>query len=300
MIEKESFTDFGLGKTKDEALANLESMTIDFQSRGSGDDSVAENWVGKVNERCQKLKLSNPAYEIDEEGPPNQRIFIATCKIGNVHVVAHGKTKKIAKTLAAQKMCSRLENWNEFASDIENAALAAASIQEVANNSEFTTNDDFKTNETTAKCSFSQNTQDTPAEATLHPGLLHKVRSAFQDGFGTKGLTEKLTELIKSGDENISKVFPDQELKFVFLERDIDGNFQCMLSLDSPVDTKNAFYGFGATEQDAKDYASRNALVHLDLFVGESSLNSSDPLETQGLANSSTPAKNSSEDGSSS
>lgn len=51
-----------------------------------------------------------------------------------------------------------------------------------------------------------------------------------------------------------------------------------MLSINSPNDTKNAFYGFGATEQDAKDYASRNALIHLELFAGTSDpSNASDP-----------------------
>ncbi|VDK85054.1 unnamed protein product [Litomosoides sigmodontis] len=265
MIEKDSFSDFGLGKTKEEALANLESMAVDFRNRGSNDDSMAENWVGKANERCRRLKLSNPTYEIDEEGPPNQRIFIAICKIGKVYVVAHGKTKKIAKTLAAQKMCARLENWEELEDDGENAALAAASNRDNEDTSE------LKANEST-------NTSSAPSQTVLNPGLLHKVRSAFRDGYGTKGLTDKLTELVKSGDENISKIFPDQELKFIFLERDLDGNFQCMLSINSPTDAKNAFYGFGATEQDAKDYASRNALIHLELFAGSSdSLNASDP-----------------------
>ncbi|CAG9536442.1 unnamed protein product [Cercopithifilaria johnstoni] len=257
MIEKESFSDFGLGKTKEEALANL----------------------------CQKLKLSNPTYEIDEEGPPNQRYFIAICKIGKVYVNAHGKTKKIAKALAAQKMCARLENWKELADDFGSATLAAASGQEAASSNEFTTGG-------------SMNTLNAPAQTVLNPGLLHKVRSAFRDGFGTKGLTEKLTELVKSGDENISKVFPNPELKFIFLERDLDGNFQCMLSIDSPTDMKNAFYGFGPTEQDAKDYASRNALIHLDLFAGNSEppLNSSDLSQTQGMDSSLTSAKNSPEE----
>ncbi|VDO47734.1 unnamed protein product [Onchocerca flexuosa] len=140
MIEKESFSDFGLGKTKEEALANLESLTVDFQNRANGDDSLTENWIGKVNERCQKLKLSNAIYEIDEEGPPNQRTFIATCKIGKINVTANGKTKKIAKTLAAQKMCTELENWKDLVDDVGNVALTAAD-QEAASYTESTANE---------------------------------------------------------------------------------------------------------------------------------------------------------------
>lgn len=47
---------------------------------------------------------------------------------------------------------------------------------------------------------------------------------------------------------------------------------------------KNAFYGFGSTETAAKDYAARNALVHLELFVGTadpSAKGPSDPSESK-------------------
>ncbi|EFO27344.1 double-stranded RNA binding domain-containing protein family protein [Loa loa] len=285
MIEKESFSDFELGKTKEEALASLENLTIDFQNRGSGDDSVAENWVGKVNERCQKLKLSSVNYEIDEEGPPNHRIFIATCKMGKVHVVGHGKTKKIAKTLAAQKMYAQLENWKDLADDIGNAALVAAAGQETTNNSESTANE-------------SLSNLDASANALVHPDSLQKVRAAFRDGFDVTGLTEKLIKLINSGDENINKIFLNQKLNFVFLEPDLDGNLQCLLSINGPNDMKNAFYGFGTTETDAKDYAARNALIHLELFIrtSEPSRGSSDLSETQLTIGSLTWTKNSPED----
>uniref|UniRef100_A0A915Q3A8 DRBM domain-containing protein n=1 Tax=Setaria digitata TaxID=48799 RepID=A0A915Q3A8_9BILA len=252
LIEKESFSDFGLGKTKEEALASLENLMVDFHKRGNTDDTIVENWVGKLNERCQKLKLSNAIYEINEEGPPNQRIFNATCKIGKVHVVAHGKTKKIAKTLAAQKMCSQLGNWKDLAEDAENIVSIAA---------------EEDTNRIVAAKNEGENVFDASPGTALYPQSLQKVRAAFQDGFGAKGLTKKLNELIKSGDENINRVFLNQELDFVFLSPDLDGNTQCMLSIDGPNGAKNVFYGFGATESDAKDYASRNALIHLELFV---------------------------------
>lgn len=72
-----------------------------------------------------------------------------------------------------------------------------------------------------------------------------------------------------------------------------------MLSIDSPSD-KNAFYGFGATEQDAKDYASRNALIHLELFAGtsEPQSGSSDPSRTPEMTDSMTHAENSPEENS--
>ncbi|VDO52208.1 unnamed protein product, partial [Onchocerca flexuosa] len=125
-----------------------------------------------------------------------------------------------------------------------------------------------------------------------HSESVRKVRAAFQDGFGAEGLTEKLAELIKSGDENINKVFLNQKLKFIFLKPGLDGNIQCMLSINGPNDMKNVFYGYGATEAEAKDYASRNALIYLELFVrtSEPARNSGNSSETQVMA------KNSSEE----
>ncbi|KAM3724110.1 Interferon-inducible double-stranded RNA-dependent protein kinase activator [Dirofilaria immitis] len=284
MIEKESFSDFGLGKTKEEALANLENITADFQNRGNSDDFVIENWIGKVNERCQKMKLSNAVYEIDEGGPANHRIFIAKCKIGKINVIAQGKTKKIAKTLAAQKMCAQLENWKDLADDIEIAALAATN-QEPTSHTESATN--------------KSEDVDSSSDTVMHSESLQKIHAAFRDGFGAKDLAEKLADLIKSGDESINKVFLNEELKFIFLKPDVDGNFQCMLSINGPNDMKNVFYGFGTTEADAKDYASRNALVYLELFVrtSEPPKNSSGSVELQVMDSSSVPAKNFLEEG---
>ncbi|MCP9258966.1 hypothetical protein DINM_001952 [Dirofilaria immitis] len=210
MIEKESFSDFGLGKTKEEALANLENITADFQNRGNSDDFVIENWIGKVNERCQKMKLSNAVYEIDEGGPANHRIFIAKCKIGKINVIAQGKTKK-------------LENWKDLADDIEIAALAATN-QEPTSHTESATN--------------KSEDVDSSSDTVMHSESLQKIHAAFRDGFGAKDLAEKLADLIKSGDESINKVFLNEELKFIFLKPDVDGNFQCMLSINGPNDMK--------------------------------------------------------------
>lgn len=67
-----------------------------------------------------------------------------------------------------------------------------------------------------------------------------------------------------------------------------------MLSINGPNDMKNGFYGYGATETDAKDYAARNALIYLELFVRtpEPARNSSNSSEMQVMA------KNFSEEGS--
>lgn len=61
-----------------------------------------------------------------------------------------------------------------------------------------------------------------------------------------------------------------------------------MLSVNGPNDVKNAFYGYGAAEADAKNFAARNALVHLELFVRTSELgrNSTEHPDIQTSPNS--------------
>lgn len=73
------------------------------------------NPVGKLHELCVKKHWPSPDYEDKgENGPPNEREFIMKCKIEgiNIEVTGTGKTKKIAKRLAAQEMLGRLREDN--------------------------------------------------------------------------------------------------------------------------------------------------------------------------------------------
>lgn len=51
-----------------------------------------------------------PTYETETEvGLPHERLFTIACTILNYHEVGKGKSKKIAKRLAAHKMWTRLQ-----------------------------------------------------------------------------------------------------------------------------------------------------------------------------------------------
>ncbi|VDN41659.1 unnamed protein product [Gongylonema pulchrum] len=83
---------------------------------------------------------------------------------------------------------------------------------------------------------------------------------------------DELLELINSGDESISKLFVPQTLEYTIFSMDLDGDQQCILTLRGPNEIKNSFCGFGRTEKDAKNWAARNALTHLELFLRNSAL----------------------------
>ncbi|VDN32276.1 unnamed protein product [Gongylonema pulchrum] len=99
------------------------------------------------------------------------------------------------------------------------------------------------------------------------PECVKKVRAALRSSFGIDGFEVKLLELINSGDENISKLFVPQTLEYTIFSMDLDGDQQCILTLRGPNEIKNSFCGFGRTEKDAKNWAARNALTHLELFL---------------------------------
>uniref|UniRef100_A0A8R1TMD4 DRBM domain-containing protein n=1 Tax=Onchocerca volvulus TaxID=6282 RepID=A0A8R1TMD4_ONCVO len=98
--------------------------------------------------------------------------------------------------------------------------------------------------------------------------LRRKIAAALEDtNSDGKSFTEKLGDLIKLDDEYINKIYVVQELRFLYYPPDLDGNLQCVLTLNGPNHSKNSFYGFGKTAADAKNFASFNAIRYLESFL---------------------------------
>ncbi|KAL7739912.1 hypothetical protein ACLKA6_003389 [Drosophila palustris] len=79
---------------------------------GSGDasDKIVGNPIGWLQEMCMQRRWPPPSYETETEvGLPHERLFTIACTILNYHEVGKGKSKKIAKRLAAHKMWTRLQ-----------------------------------------------------------------------------------------------------------------------------------------------------------------------------------------------
>lgn len=73
------------------------------------------NPVGKLQEICMKMRVNPPDYNTcDEKGLAHERIFILSCSImgpnGFVTTLGEGRSKKLAKREAAEKMLIQLEH----------------------------------------------------------------------------------------------------------------------------------------------------------------------------------------------
>nr|AVK59463.1 Loquacious-PA [Nezara viridula] len=131
-IGSSRFAAMGTGRSKKEAKhaaakAILDKITgntepLDICSPASTTDSIGSN-IGAVEERmmgnpigllqelCMTRRWPPPAYETEnEEGLPHERQFTISCLVFRHKEIGTGKSKKIAKRLAAHKMWMRLKD----------------------------------------------------------------------------------------------------------------------------------------------------------------------------------------------
>lgn len=86
-------------------------MTIKSEGAGSGDDEPSGNPIGWLQEMCMARRWPPPTYETEMEvGLPHERQFTIACAVLKYREVGKGKSKKIAKRQAAQRMWQRLQD----------------------------------------------------------------------------------------------------------------------------------------------------------------------------------------------
>ncbi|XP_055683739.1 interferon-inducible double-stranded RNA-dependent protein kinase activator A homolog isoform X4 [Lutzomyia longipalpis] len=121
----------------------------------SFDDKVMGNPIGWLQEMCMARRWPPPTYETEMEvGLPHERQFTIACTVLKYREVGQGKSKKIAKRIAAHKMWTRLQDnppdatqlnqvIDEEASEEATASLSSPDIncvqllQEIASEHQF-------------------------------------------------------------------------------------------------------------------------------------------------------------------
>lgn len=90
----------------DTQVGNVTSNVIigNIEAKNFVDDD-AHNPIGMLQELCTSLFLPPPIYVTEsEDGPPHQRVFTVSCRVLEYKHTGVGKSKKIAKRLAANKL----------------------------------------------------------------------------------------------------------------------------------------------------------------------------------------------------
>lgn len=75
------------------------------------DDKVMGNPIGWLQEMCMSRRWPPPFYDMEhEEGLPHERQFTIACHVLKFREVGNGKSKKLAKRMAAHKMWQALQD----------------------------------------------------------------------------------------------------------------------------------------------------------------------------------------------
>ncbi|KAG5888053.1 hypothetical protein JTB14_032860 [Gonioctena quinquepunctata] len=75
------------------------------------DDKVMGNPIGWLQEMCMSRRWPPPSYDMEhEEGLPHERQFTIACQVLKFREVGTGKSKKLAKRMAAHKMWQALQD----------------------------------------------------------------------------------------------------------------------------------------------------------------------------------------------
>lgn len=272
IAEKGNHSEFGLGKSKAAAVNFLNSLMPEISAQEEETEgSASENWIGKINEKCQRLKLRAAIYEVEDRGTPTQHLFVATCSVYQLVATGQGRTKKAAKMQAAQQMYKLLEENNELIRQGKDELEAA--VEENMRADEAVTISEKETLDSVSASSPAEQPQpvisptevekesDSSAVAMVHEALLAAE-------VNSKGLQAKLQMVVNAGESSIENIFAKQQLSFTILEQpDINGCVQCMLKVVGPNGEANVFGGTGQTEEASKDCAARAAFVYLETFL---------------------------------
>ncbi|VDD97905.1 unnamed protein product [Enterobius vermicularis] len=139
IIEKGRYDEFGLGKTAEEAYNFVETLTDDILESEplestKGNTVRQENFIGKLNSLCQQNEWLAAQFTLESEGPTNNCIFTAECKLGNLTAEGKGKKKKIIERSSEEELKAnglQLKNSSELKSrETEDSPNSACDILE--------------------------------------------------------------------------------------------------------------------------------------------------------------------------
>jgi len=220
------------------------------------DDGIQGNPVGLLQELCMNRRWPPPTYDLShEEGLPHERSFTINCIIEGKHVeVGAGKSKKLAKRQAADKMIKRLRELPQENEEDVNHFDDDDLVQGLGNR--FTS---MNLKELTSKSSSGSNFQQI--------SRCHKSMKSWQ---GDNVSSLKDTDFLNNENDYLSllkELAAEQKFEVTFVdieEVSKSGKRQCLVQLSAlPV---SVCFGDGESSEAARSSAAKNALEYLNIM----------------------------------
>ncbi|XP_062120848.1 RISC-loading complex subunit tarbp2 isoform X2 [Drosophila sulfurigaster albostrigata] len=222
---------------------------------GDGSDKIVGNPIGWLQEMCMQRRWPPPSYITETEvGLPHERQFTIACSILHYHEVGKGKSKKIAKRLAAHKMWTRLQETPIDAAKINDSICSELEGDPRINDNYYGDLKDITV----------------PTLTTLHSNKVSQFHKTLKNATGKKLL--KLQTCLKSSKIDyiklLSEISVENQFEVTYVdieERTFSGQFQCLVQLSTlPV---GVCHGTGSTTGEAQRHAAQNALEYLKIMT---------------------------------
>eukprot|EP00095_Tigriopus_kingsejongensis_P006651 snap_masked-scaffold363_size195477-processed-gene-0.8 protein:Tk06651 transcript:snap_masked-scaffold363_size195477-processed-gene-0.8-mRNA-1 annotation:"interferon-inducible double stranded rna-dependent protein kinase activator a homolog" len=208
------------------------------------DDGIEGNPVGELQELCMNRRIQPPAYEVSlEEGQPHERKFVILCSVGKHEETGSGKSKKLAKRLAAHQMLKRLR------------------LQPVDKGDQFQDLDEDD---------LAQGIAQRMKDLKLHgPNSIFFRHGSVQPDSKLAALPARsLDELKAEGIQLLEEIAEEQEFSVTYIdieEKSKDDQFHCLVQMATvPV---AVCYGAGDTVQAAQASAAFGGLEYLRIMT---------------------------------
>jgi len=263
----------GTGRSKKEAKHAAAKAVLD-KLAGNGDGNVvtstvtastsddmnmdirmAGNPIGLLQELCMSRRWPPPTYETEyEEGLPHERQFTIACIVFRFKEVGVGKSKKVAKRMAAFKMYSRLKDL-----PCEN------------NTAQYGLDDDDEIAQRMASDLGELKSAKVPTLTTQHTVKISQFHKQLKSSEGPKLLELQVATLMESNFnfvEFLQEIAAEQNFEVTYVdieEKSISGKSQCLVQLSTlPV---AVCYGVGTSSEEAQSSAALHALQYLKIMT---------------------------------
>ncbi|KAK9890924.1 hypothetical protein WA026_012265 [Henosepilachna vigintioctopunctata] len=219
------------------------------------DDKVMGNPIGWLQEMCMSRRWPPPSYDMEhEEGLPHERQFTIACQVLKYREVGTGKSKKLAKRMAAHKMWQTLQDMPQEGSN--------AGYEE----------DDLTPKPDNLQASFAAlKNSKIQILSNQHSYKVSQFHKNLQQNCGIN-LTQLQNTGLSAQDFNfvhfLQELSTEQQFEVTYVdieEKSTTGQYQCLVQLSTlPV---AVCYGYGKSSKDAQSMAARNALEYLKIMT---------------------------------